>query len=280
MTAINTPAENAILKNIRHVCLDMDGTIYKGSDLFPYTKSFLARLDNMGIGYTFLTNNSSKSVEAYIEHLARMGVEADRERIYTSGLATMDFLRVDYPQVKRIFVLGTPSLKAEFERNEFQLVSGAPDDEPDAVIVGFDTTLAYEPLCQCAWWIGQGKPFIATHPDLVCPTNQPTILVDCGAMCRMLEAATGRQLDAVPGKPDPRMLQGIMRRHGLNSNEVAMVGDRIYTDVAMAQNADAVGVLVLTGEATQADADAAPRKPDFVLESIQVLGEKLAAARE
>jgi NagD protein len=279
MTGPNSAAEQAILSKIRHVCLDMDGTIYKGSDLFPYTKDFLARLDDMGIGYTFLTNNSSKSVEAYLEHLRKMGIETTRDKMYTSGLATMDFLRHDYPGVKRVYILGTPSLKQEFVASGFEVMQAA-DDEPDAVVVGFDTTLTFEHLCECAWWIAQGKPFIATHPDLVCPTNLPTVLVDCGAVCRCLEAATGRKVEAVPGKPDPRMLEGIMRRHGLEPQETAMVGDRLYTDVAMANNAGAVGVLVLTGEATRADAEAsADVTADFVLESIQVLGDRLAAAR-
>lgn len=235
-TPANTQPENAILSQIRHVCLDMDGTIYKGSELFPYTKDFLARLDSMGIGYTFLTNNSSKSVEAYLQHLQKMGIETTREKMYTSALATMDFLNNDYPDVTRIYVLGTPSLKREFEENGFTVMQNG-EDEPQAVVVGFDTTLEYKHLCECAWWIAQDKPFIATHPDLVCPTNLPTVLVDCGAVCACLEAATGRKVDAVPGKPDPRMLEGIMRRHGLEPRQTMMVGDRIYTDVAMAANA-------------------------------------------
>ena len=152
-------------------------------------------------------------------------------------------------------------------------------DHSEAVVVGFDTTLEFNSLCQCAWWIKQGKVFIATHPDQVCPTNLPTVLVDCGAVCAALESATGRQPDAVPGKPDPRMLQGILRRHGLEPEQMAMVGDRIYTDIAMAHNAGSIGVLVLTGEATAKDAEVADRPPHFVMESIEVLGQRLADAQ-
>ncbi len=271
-------AEIKILSRIKHVSLDMDGTIYKGSELFPYTKAFLARLDDMGIGYTFLTNNSSKSVDAYIEHLDKMGIQTPRDRMYTSSLATIDFMRLEYADVKRIFILGTPSLKEEFAAHGYTVVDGAL--EPDAVVVGFDTGLNYQSLCQCAWWLQQGKPFIATHPDLTCPTNLPTVLVDCGAVCACLEAATGRKVEAVPGKPDPAMLHGILRRHNLEPHEMAMVGDRLYTDIAMAHNAGAVGVLVLTGEATEADAAAAERHPDFVMDSIETLGRRLAEARE
>lgn len=267
-----------MLSQIKLVCLDMDGTIYKGSDLFPYTKDFLAKLDSLGIAYMFLTNNSSKSVEAYLDHLQKMGIETTREKMYTSALATMDFLNHDMPAAKRIYVLGTESLKKEFAANGFEVMQNG-QDEPDAVVVGFDTELIYRHLCECAWWISQGKPFIATHPDLVCPTNLPTVLVDCGAVCACLEAATGRKVQAVPGKPDPRMLEGIMRRLGLEPQQTMMVGDRVYTDVAMAHNANAIGVLVLTGEATRADAEAADKAPHFVLESIEVLGQKLAAAQ-
>lgn len=273
----NSKSDQQILSRIKHVSLDMDGTIYKGSDLFPYTVDFLARLDEMGIGYTFLTNNSSKSVDAYIEHLRKMGIETPRERMYTSSLATIDYLRLEYADVNRVFILGTPSLKEEFAEHGYTVVEGAV--EPEAVIVGFDTGLSFQALCQCAWWLQQGKLFIATHPDLTCPTNLPTVLVDCGAVCACLEAATGRKVDAVPGKPDPRMLQGILRRHNLEPRQMAMVGDRLYTDIAMAHKAGAVSVLVLTGEATAADAKASDYHPDLVMDSIQTLGERLAAAQ-
>ena len=246
--------------------------------MFPYTKAFLARLDDMGIGYTFLTNNSSKSVEAYLEHLKKMGIETTRDRMYTSSLATIDFMKSSHPDIESVYILGTPSLKEEFAANGYKVMED--DDEPDAIVAGFDTTLTFAHLCQASWWVEQGKPYFATHPDLICPTNLPTVLVDCGAVCAAIESATGRKPDAIPGKPDPAMLQGIMARHGLQPSEMAMVGDRLYTDVAMAHNADAVGVLVLTGEATAADAKAADREPDFVLESIEVLGNKLAEARK
>jgi NagD protein len=153
--------------------------------------------------------------------------------------------------------------------------------EPDAVVVGFDTTLDYGRLCRAAWWIGQGKPYVATNPDAVCPTDQPTILPDCGSVCRLLAHATGREPDAVLGKPAPGMMLGLMRRHGLRPDEVAVVGDRLYTDMAMARGAGTVGVLVLTGEATRAQAESAPAasKPDLIVESVEQLGEMIAAAR-
>jgi NagD protein len=216
-------------------------------------------------------------VEAYVQHLHKMGIPATRDKMYTSSLATIDFMKLEYPDITRIYILGTPSLKEEFAAHGYTVVDG--DIEPEVVVVGFDTGLDFKRLCECAWWISKGKTWIATHPDNTCPTNLPTVLVDCGAVCACLEMATGRKPDAVPGKPDARMLQGILRREGLQPHQMAMVGDRLMTDIALAQNTGAVGVLVLTGEATAADAAAAPRKPDFVLESIEVLGQKLRASR-
>jgi NagD protein len=140
-------------------------------------------------------------------------------------------------------------------------------------VVAFDMTLDYARLCRAAWWVSQGVPYIATNPDRVCPTDQPTVLVDCGSICKCLEHATSRQPDITLGKPDPNMLSGIMQRYGLRADEIAMVGDRIYTDVQMAFNAGAFGVLVLSGETTLDIADAAPKQPHLICDSIEVLGE-------
>jgi NagD protein len=150
------------------------------------------------------------------------------------------------------------------------------EEEPDAVVVGFDTGLTFERLCKAAWWIRRGKPYIGTHPDRVCPTDLPTVMVDCGSLLACLETATGRAPTAVLGKPSPRMLAGILQRHGLHPSELAMVGDRTYTDMAMAQAVGAVGVLVLTGETTLEEAHAYDPPPDLVLPSIRELGEMLA----
>ena len=267
------------LRRLAHVALDMDGTIYRGGTLFPCTAPFLALLRRLGIGCSFLTNNPSKSVPDYLQHLAKMGLTATRDELYTSAMATIDHLRGRSPQVRRIFALGTPSMLAEFSAAGFVLTAEDAADEPDAVVVGFDLTLTYARLCRAAWWIQQGKLYVATNPDLVCPTDQPTVFVDCGSLCAALEKATGRAPDVVLGKPDPAMLGGILARHGLQPDQVAMVGDRIYTDILMAQRAHAFGVLVLSGEATAADAERANPAPDLVLPSLAEFGELLAASR-
>ena len=269
----------ARLKGIRHVALDMDGTIYMGMSLFDYTKPFLARLKQMGITYSFLTNNPSTSIADYLKKLAGMGIEATADEMYTTALATIDYIKTHLPEAKRLFILGTPSMTSEFIKAGFEVAEDSADDRPDAVVVAFDKTLTYDRLCRAAWWIQQGLPYIATNPDRVCPTDQPTVLVDCGSICKCLEHATSRQPDITLGKPDPNMLSGIMQRYGLRADEIAMVGDRIYTDVQMAFNAGAFGVLVLSGETTLDIVAEAPRKPDLTADSIAVLGDLLEKSK-
>ena len=270
----------ARLRGIRHVALDMDGTIYMGMSLFDYTKPFLARLKQMGITYSFLTNNPSTSIADYLKKLAGMGIEATADEMYTTALATIDYLKTHLPDAKRLFILGTQSMTSEFEKAGFEVAEDSADDRPDAVVVAFDKTLSYARLCRAAWWIQQGLPYVATNPDRVCPTDEPTVLVDCGSICKCLEHATSRKPDITLGKPDPNMLSGIMQRYGLRADEIAMVGDRIYTDVQMAFNAGAFGVLVLSGETTLDIVAEAPRKPDLTADNIAVLGDLLAKARE
>ena len=268
----------AACRRIKHVALDMDGTIYMGSTLFPFTKDFLARLTRLGIGYSFLTNNPTRSIADYLKKLAKLGIEATDEEMYTTAVATIEYLKARMPEVKRIYALGTPSMLHEFEEAGFELAACDPNDRPDALIVAFDTTLQYDRLCHAAWLAQQGLPYIATNPDRVCPTDQPTVLVDCGSLTTCIEYATGRKPDLVIGKPNPDMLSGIMYRYNLQPDEVAMCGDRIYTDVATAQNAGGMGVLVLSGETTKETALNNDPMPDITCRDISVLGDLLEAS--
>lgn len=279
------------LKKIRHVALDMDGTIYMGNTLFPFTIGFLDGLTRTGIGYSFLTNNPSKSVADYLHKLENMGIKATEENMYTTSLAAIDYIKSHYPEAKRLFLLGTPSMISQFEKAGFTSCEDSPEDKPDVLVAAFDMTLVYPRLCRAAWWASQGVPYIATNPDRVCPTDQKVVLVDCGSICKCIEHATGRRPDITLGKPDPNMLTGILDRHGLKPDEIAMVGDRIYTDTAMAHNAGAVGVLVLSGETTLETAlkvaedarnNPAPEffPPDLIVENIEELGQLLAEAQD
>ena len=279
------------LSKIKRLALDMDGTIYLGSTLFPFTIDFLDSMKKAGVGYSFLTNNPTKSVADYLKKLEGMGIHADTDNMYTTSLAAIDYIKSHYPQARRLFLLGTPSMISQFEKAGFASCSDDPDDVPDVLVVAFDPTLVYSRLCRASWWASQGIPYIATNPDRVCPTDQKTILVDCGSICRCIESASGRKPDITLGKPDPNMLYGIMDKYGLKPEEVAMVGDRIYTDTATAHNAGAFGVLVLSGETTletaeKVAADAASNPdpeffpPDLIVRDVEELGELILKSRQ
>ena len=285
-----TPELKEKLAKIKHLALDMDGTIYLGANLFPFTIDFLDGMDAIGVKHSFLTNNPTKSVADYLHKLEGMGIHATEENMYTTSLAAIDYIRKTYPKAKRLFMLGTPSMVSQFEKAGFEACADDPLDVPDVLVVAFDTTLVYPRLCRAAWWAAQGIPYVATNPDRVCPTDLPVILVDCGSLQKCIEHATGRRPDIVLGKPDPTMLQGIMDRHGLQPEEIAMVGDRIYTDTAMAHNAGAVGVLVLSGETTLETAEKVAEvartnpdpefyPPDVIVRDIAELGELIRAAK-
>jgi HAD superfamily hydrolase (TIGR01450 family) len=266
------------LVKIRHVVLDMDGTMYLGGTLFPETLPFLATLTKLGIGYSFVTNNCSRSRNEYLKHLRELGIHAQPGSLWTSAHATIFYLRLKLPQVDRLFVLGTTGLLDEFREAGFSIVN----DDPQAVIVGFDTGLTYDHLAQTAYWITQELPYLATHPDRVCPTDRPIVLPDCGAICALLESATGRWPDAIPGKPSPAMLDAVMHTHGLASCEVAMIGDRLYTDIRMARDAGAIGVLTLTGETKPADLKkcAAADRPHLTIRDLGEMSRLIEEARD
>lgn len=267
------------LAGIRHVALDMDGTIYLSNTIFPFTIPFLEKLRRLGISYSFLTNNPTKSLDDYIAKLHRMGIEASPSEMYTTTVAMIDYIKLHFPKAHRLFLLGTPSMQSQFEAAGFVQTSDDPDDVPDIIVASFDMTLTYPRLCRAAWWVSQGIPYLATNPDKVCPTDQRTVLVDCGSICKCLEYATGRKPDVTLGKPDPNMLINIIEQKHLKPSEIAMVGDRIYTDIAMAQNAGAFGVLVLSGETTLDVALSASNPPDLIVKNIEEFGNLLENSR-
>ncbi|MCI1785362.1 MAG: HAD-IIA family hydrolase [Bacteroidales bacterium] len=286
-----TPEIKNKLGKIKHLALDMDGTIYMGSKIFPYTLDFLSSMKRNGIGYSFLTNNPTKSVADYITKLDKIGIKAEEDNMYTTSLEAIDYIKEQYPQARKLFMLGTPSMVSQFEKSGFEACTDSAEDIPDVLVVSFDMTLEYSRLCRAAWWAAQGIPYIATNPDKVCPTDQKTILVDCGSIQKCIECATGRKPDKVLGKPDPAMLIGIMKKQGLKPDEIAMVGDRIYTDTAMAYNANAVGILVLSGETTfetalevaksaKENPDPEFFPPDIIVRDIKELGELLIESRK
>jgi NagD protein len=271
-----TPGQRDRLRTLRHLVLDLDGTLYRGNTLFDSTRPLLELLARLGIGRTFLTNNSSKSKQQYVSHMRALQIDCEASDVYTSADATIEYIARHQRDWRRLYVLGTESLRAEFADAGFLLCGTEPDDAPDAVVVGFDTSLTYDRLCRTAYWIDRGRPYVATHPDRICPTDQPTVLVDCGSICAALEHATGRPPVALLGKPNPMVLEGLIRRHHLAINELAVVGDRLYTDMALAEAAGCLGILVLTGETTAEDAARGTVRPGLVVDDLAVLATLLA----
>ena len=265
---------SAQLQRIRHVVMDMDGTIYRGATLFEWTLPWLDFLRARDIGFTFLTNNSSKSRQVYLDKLAGMGIAVAPEQMYTSTWNTIDVLRRDYPGCQRLYLLGTPSLQAEMAAAGFV----HDDVAPEVVVVGFDTDLTYARLCRTAYWIARGLPYIATHPDVICPTDEATVLVDCGAVCACLAAATLRSPDRVLGKPNPEMLWTIAERHGLQSDEVLMIGDRLQTDILLAVRAGALSCKVANPQEDGVYGTDLDVTPDLVVEHLGELHARLAEA--
>lgn len=219
---------------LKHVFLDMDGTIYRGTTLFPTTTPFLNCLKRYGIGYTFLSNNSSYSTVEYVIRLQRLGIAARPEEFYTSTDYAIDWLKLRNPAPQRIFLLGMASIRSMFEAADFII----DEANPEVVIVAFDRSLTYEKLCRAAWHLHCGVPGVATHPDCFCPTDQATRLPDCGSITRCLEAAAGVTLQVL-GKPDPGMLRLAAARRGVRPEQTLMVGDRLGTDIRLGRNAGA-----------------------------------------
>ena len=227
--------------------LDMDGTLYLSDTLFDGASEFLARLKDWGARAVFLTNNSSRGTDAYVEKLARLGIEAGPEDFLTSADATVRYLKTR-PR-RRWFVCGTESLKGQLRAGGIDLSEGAED--ADGVLLGYDTELNYQKLETCCILLGRGADYVATHPDMVCPTWYGSA-PDCGSVAEMLRACTGRSPHVI-GKPRPDMALMAMEKFGVSPKETCLMGDRVYTDIACGVNAGVDTIFVLSGEGTRED---------------------------
>lgn len=249
------------LRKMRLYLLDMDGTIYIGKKRISGALELLKLLKKQKKSYMFFTNNSSRSARDYLKKLRRLGLPAQEEQIVTSGQATIEYIkrRTGY---ERIYLLGTPSLKREFAGSGLKVVGR----NPDCVVLGFDKTLTYEKLRRACRLLQDGIPYISTHPDIVCPDEDGPI-PDAGSMQLMIQAATGRMPDKIIGKPNKLMIEMALARAGVGRSAVAMVGDRLYTDMEMARRAGVLSVLVLSGETKRRDLEKYAHKPEYVFDS-------------
>lgn len=259
---VNTD-EKEILKGITCFALDMDGTIYLGEKWIDGAREFLEAVDKAGKQYVFLTNNSSKNPQAYIEKLGRMGLPVEKDMIVTSGQATIDYLKKNFPG-KSVYLLGNELLKEEFAEEGIIL----DEKNAEVVVVGFDTTLNYEKMCRVCDLVRAGLPYISTHPDYNCPT-ETGFIPDAGAIHAFIHASAFRYPDHIIGKPNGDIMDYLARRAGAVKSQTAMVGDRLYTDVAAGVNNGYTGILVLSGEAGMKDVEKSEVIPDLIFSSVK-----------
>lgn len=250
----------AQLRQKRLFLLDMDGTVYLDDRLFDTVPEFLDRVRCLGGRAIFLTNNSSRGVEGYIEKMARMGIATTREDYLTSVDATIDYLKRERPG-KKCYVFGTRSFYEQLSSAGISVTSQREDDV-DILLCGFDTELTFQKLEDACILLGRGVDFIATNPDWVCPTWYGSV-PDCGSVCEMLFRATTRRPKVI-GKPQPAMVELALRRTGFSPEQTVVVGDRIYTDIACGVNAGVDTVFVLSGEGVEADMEKYHIRPTWV----------------
>ncbi|MBQ6926431.1 MAG: HAD-IIA family hydrolase [Kiritimatiellae bacterium] len=257
------------LSSISLFMLDMDGTIYLGNRLFPCTIPFLNCVKEQGKRFLFLTNNSSKNRLAYVGKLSKMGIAVEPDDVFTSGEATTIYMRKAYPGA-RVFVMGMPTLEEEFREAGFEVVR----DKPDCLVLGFDQFFDYEKMTLLCNLVRSGIPYIATHPDFNCPVENGFI-PDIGAMIAYVQAATGRLPDKVVGKPHAGIAQAVMEKYGVEASGLAMVGDRLYTDIALGAEAGITSILVFSGETTREDYAKSDVRADYCFEDLSGITDAL-----
>ena len=252
------------LNGIEIVLLDLDGTIHLGGVPIPGAIDFIQRCKEKNVKTIFLSNNSSKSVKEYVLSLNSMGVEVVSENIL---LSTHDCIRwLKNKNWMKVYCLGTIGMKEMLTDSGIECL----DEGVDCVVLGYDTELTYAKLTKAISLIHQNVPLVATHPDVVCPSPMGG-LPDVGSMLKMIELSTGIQPTIITGKPRPEMILGRLEEEGVSPSKVAMIGDRLYTDMEMAKAAGVVSVLVLSGEATQQDVENNSWSPNVIVNSVDDL---------
>ena len=247
----------AMLQEVKCFLLDMDGTFYLGENILPGSLDFIEAVKKSGRDFLFLTNNSSHNADYYVARLGRMGLKVGREKILTSGQATAMKAGQLYAG-KRAFVLGNHYLQDELREGGVLI----DQEHPDYVIIGYDTTLDYAKMTAVCDWVRAGLPYVATHPDFNCPT-ETGFAPDIGAIIAFIEASTGRRPDLIVGKPHAGIVEAALKRTGLKNAQLAMVGDRLYTDVETGLQNGMTAILVLSGETTPEMAAASATRPHY-----------------
>jgi 4-nitrophenyl phosphatase len=250
------------LEKIKCFLLDMDGTFYVGNRPVDGAFDFINLIEDQGKDYLFLTNNSSKHRKQYAEKISKLGLPLLESKVFTSGEATALYLQKTQPGA-RVFLVGTPSLEEEFADHGFALTA----ENPDLVVLGFDTTLTYDKLRILCDFVRSGLRYVATHPDFNCPTEKG-FMPDIGAMIAFVKASTGRDPDFVVGKPNKMVLDAVSQKLNIPLDQIAMIGDRLYTDIAMGKTSSITTILVLSGETRLSDLEGSPYQPDYIFENL------------
>ncbi len=252
-----------LLQKVQNFALDLDGTIYLDNTWIDGALEFLKQIENTGRNYCFITNNSSKNAKAYIDKLARMGLNICKEQLVTSGHATIAYLQRHYLG-KRVFLLGNEMLCNEFLECGVHVVN----DTPDLVVSAFDTTLTYKKLQVFCDYVRNGLPYIATHPDFNCPTKTG-FMPDIGAIHAFVKASTGRVPDKIVGKPNWDIIDYTLAQMGGTAKNTAIVGDRLYTDIKSGVQNGLCSIFVLSGEASLYDLAHSDTRPHLVFDSVK-----------
>ena len=271
----------AKLQNCELFLFDMDGTLYLGDEVYDGAIALMEDLPRLGKKYIYLTNNSSRAGADYITRLRRLGFPCEAENVFTSGMATGLYLNQRHPG-QSVYLAGTRAFYRELVSYGVPLVNDENGhtevEDVDVVVQGFDTELVYEKLDRAVHYLRRGAAFIAANPDWVCPMPRGEVLPDCGSICALLTASSGVKPTFI-GKPNRNMIDVIAEMTGIPNEKICAVGDRLYTDIAVAQNAGSVSVLVLSGETSTAMAAAAERQPDYTLPSVKDLHEVLRTSK-
>lgn len=256
--------------------LDMDGTIYNENEIFDGTLEFLEEIERRDGQYVFITNNSSKSVEDYVQKVRAMGIKAEYENFYTSGQATAMYLKENYPN-QVVYCMGTKSLIKELREAGIEVVTEV-DERAGVVLLGFDTENTSEKIRNTCIMLGRDVAYLATNPDLVCPVSFGYI-PDCGSMSIMLKNATGKEPFFI-GKPEPIMVNCVLKKLNCKREDAVIVGDRLYTDIKTGANAQVDTICVLSGEASMGDILQGEVEPTYIFKSVKEIYEGLTEETE
>lgn len=240
---------------------DMDGVIYLGSQLLPGVREFVSWLNENDKQFLFLTNSSERSPKELRQKLQRMGLDIGEEHFYTSALATAAFLKKQAPGCTA-FVIGAPGLLNAL----YDVGVTMNDVDPDYVIVGETASYNYEVITKAVRLVLNGARLIATNSDLTGPTEFG-IAPACRSLVAPVELATGRKAYFM-GKPNPLMMRTGLHLLGVHSEEAAMVGDRMDTDVIAGMESGLATVLVLSGCTSRTDVNGYPYRPTYILNGV------------